>query len=381
MATPQTDPNWSPSQDDPTETVPKRFGKLGTVVGDGIRLAPLVAILLPLIGLVVVDAIPLGDRFDIMALALSAGGAMVIVAGCTVAIHKLQNVSAAVDRRLLLELKRITTTRLIVYCLAGILAVLLTVTAVYVIQDALVRTNAARASHEITVLHSTNIREEEHAPGIRATLAEFERARRRLLGIWPAYHRDGQITVQLFSTETEYQEFMGRDDALGSAWCHTHGSTIAVPLEDGAKWYEEKDVSTTPMHEMVHAEMCRILGFNAYHSIPRWFHEGLAELHSNRGAKHKVDRALNRIYVRLNKEKLTSSSQFCQHFPQIVGESRRWFYVASWEFVRTLENHHGKNALDRVLSRTKSGTPFNDNLITELGGSCSSLYQSWLSSF
>ena len=270
---------------------------------------------------------------------------------------------------------------MIIYCLAVILAVLVIVAAVYAIQDAWIHHDAARASQEFTVMHSTSVREEEHAPDIRATLAEFERARRRLLKVWPTHHRDGQITVQLFSSATEYQEFMGRDDVFGSAWCHAHGSTIAVPLEEGAKWYEEKDVSTTPMHEMVHAEMCRMLGPNAYHAIPRWFHEGLAELHSNRGARQKVGRVMNRVYVRWNKEKLTSPSQFCKPSPQIADEGRRWFYITSWEFVRTLESHHGKNALDRVLSRTKSGTPFNDNLVKEIGGSCLSLYQDWLSSF
>ena len=59
----------------------------------------------------------------------------------------------------------------------------------------------------------------------------------------------------------------------------------------------------------------------------------------------------------------------------------RWFYRASWKFVRILERHHGKDALDRVLSRTKNGTSFNDNLVTEVGGSCSSLYRVWLMSF
>ena len=378
MDTPQPDPNWSP---DPTKTALNRMGKLAAVIMEALRLTLLVAIFLSLTGLVAVDAIPLGVSFDSLALVLSIGGAMAIVAGLTITLHKLQNVSAAVDRCLLLKLRKTTTQRLITYCLAGILAALAAVAVVYAIQEALVRADAARASRDITVIHSTSINDADHALDIRATLAEFERARRRLLKVWPAHHRDGQITVQLFSTAAEYQKFMGRDDVFGSARCHAHGSTIAVPLEDGAKWYEEKEVSTIPMHEMVHAEMCRILGPGAYHSIPRWFHEGLAELHSNRGAKHKMSRALNRMYVRLNKEKLPLPRQFCMLSPHIVDESGRWFYRASWEFIRTLESHHGKDALDRVLSRAKNGTPFNDNLVTEVGGPCSSLYRVWLKSF
>ena len=43
--------------------------------------------------------------------------------------------------------------------------------------------------------------------------------------------------------------------------------------------------------------------------------------------------------------------------------------------------NHGKDALDRVLSRTKNGTSFNDNLVTEVGGSCSSLYRVGLMNF
>ena len=65
----------------------------------------------------------------------------------------------------------------------------------------------------------------------------------------------------------------------------------------------------------------------------------------------------------------------------LSGVLYRWFYRASWEFVRTLERHHGKDALDRVLSRMKNGTPFNDNLVTEVGGSCSSLYRVGLMNF
>ena len=43
--------------------------------------------------------------------------------------------------------------------------------------------------------------------------------------------------------------------------------------------------------------------------------------------------------------------------------------------------NHGKDALDRVLSRTQNGTSLNDNLVTEVGGSCSSLYRVGLMNF
>jgi hypothetical protein len=51
-----------------------------------------------------------------------------------------------------------------------------------------------------------------------------------------------------------------------------------------------------------------------------------------------------------------------------------------FELTAALYNH-GKDALDRVLSRTKNGTSFNDNLVTEVGGSCSSLYRVGLMNF
>ena len=51
-----------------------------------------------------------------------------------------------------------------------------------------------------------------------------------------------------------------------------------------------------------------------------------------------------------------------------------------FELTAALYNH-GKDALDRVLSRTKNGTSLNDNLVTEVGGSCSSLYRVGLMNF
>ena len=215
---------------------------------------------------------------------------------------------------------------------------------------------------------------------VERTLAEFERARSHLADKWQVPDTSPPISLYLFRDIRAYKAYMatfGREWSGGYATCLNDGATIGVPLEDASNVFEESTASRTPLHEMVHATWCQSLGQSSYRSIPRWFHEGMAQWYENQGWRRFPDRAMNRWTVWIDRGNLLSATEFCGY---TLGGSRveiKFLYGTSWQFIRSLESGHGIQSLNAVVEDVGAGKSFDDGLRDRFGGSCSELYTSW----
>lgn len=224
------------------------------------------------------------------------------------------------------------------------------------------------------------------APGLdkanfNQTLAEFERARRSLEKVWPKPADSSHITLRLFGSIEEYHAVTGRNNSAGAASCPPTGATVWVPLEQAIELPGEDDDTLTPLHEMVHAMMCQYLGQEAFYSIPRWFHEGMAELYQNEAPHLWTSRATNRLYVWFHSDKLMASESFCtEPFMQPKSEFGL-FYMTVLEFARSLESEHGRTSLLAVVDDVQGGMRFEDSLQDHFGSACVELYGNWLASW
>ena len=235
--------------------------------------------------------------------------------------------------------------------------------------------DAEAALQEFYVIYSPNV----EPPRVERTLAEFERARRRLEGQWPTPPKESPtISLRLFRNLREYQAVFGSGTwSVGGMRCEENGAVIGVPLEEASTFLSEEHPSRTPLHEMVHATMCQSLGTQAFYSIPSWFHEGMAQLYEGEGFTQLDERALNRFTVWFKRGDLMTPEEFCRYMPRSSPAGVSLFYATAWEFARSLEARHGRDALNAVVSEVASGRTFEDSLQTHLSGACTSLYGDW----
>ena len=218
---------------------------------------------------------------------------------------------------------------------------------------------------------------------LERTLAEFERARRRLAKLWLVPESSPRISLCLFRDAGEHKAYTlekwGFDWAAGHASCLKDGVVVGVPLEDAPNVLEELPVSGTLSHEMVHATWCQKLGQDSFFSIPTWFHEGMANRYGYEGTHHFFERAWNRPMVWLSRADLLPPTQFCGYQIRARGDRAEigLFYGTSWEFIRSLEASHGIQNLNAVVNDVGAGMDFEDSLSHRLGGICSELYGEW----
>ena len=215
---------------------------------------------------------------------------------------------------------------------------------------------------------------------VERTLAEFERSRRKLADQWWLPNPTPRISLYLFRDIREYKAYMatsGLDWSGGYASCQEDGVTVGVPLEDASNVLEESPASRTPLHEMVHATWCQSLTRDLFRSIPRWFHEGMAQRYENEGMRQFLDRALNRWAVWAYRGSLLSTAEFCGYTSGGSRTEIMLLYGTSWEFVRSLESGYGIQALNAVVEDVRGGASFEDSFRDRFGGSCSELYSTW----
>ena len=215
---------------------------------------------------------------------------------------------------------------------------------------------------------------------VERTLAEFERSRRKIADLWSVPNPTPPISLYLFRDLREYQAYMatlGVDWSGGYAICQPNGVTVGVPLENASNVFEESPASRIPLHEMVHAIWCQSLGQGPYRSIPRWFHEGMAQRYENDGLSKFSERALNRWTVWMSRGSLLSATEFCNYTSGGSRADIELLYSTSWEFIRSLEAGNGIKTLNAVVEDVRAGKAFGDSLRDRFGGSCSELYTSW----
>ena len=214
---------------------------------------------------------------------------------------------------------------------------------------------------------------------VNQTLAELQEAYEHLGRELPKRVSEDPISIHLFRNLQEYRAITATPGAFGSVLCNASGTLLAIPLENVPDLLSE-DESRTPMHEMVHALMCQALGPEATHSVPRWFHEGMAQLYESEGPG-KFDGTVNRIIVWSKRHDLMAARHFCSASTWASQAEMTLFYRTSLEFVRTLESQQGRDTLIAVIQEIQEGESFDESLHKQLGGSCNQLYEGWIASW
>ena len=217
---------------------------------------------------------------------------------------------------------------------------------------------------------------------LERTLAEFERIRIDFADQWTVPDASPRIRLYLFRDEDHYRAHTAGKRLIewsaGYASCTVDGVVIYVPLE---KADDRSPISTTPAHEMVHAIWCQKLESELFWSIPRWFHEGMAERYENERGWQYWRKAINRWEVWLNRKNLLPATQFCTYQPEGSLAEIGLFYMTSLEFIRSLESRHGIRNLNAILEDVGGGKAFEDSLSDRIGGTCDELYREWTQSF
>ena len=329
---------------------------------------------------IVIDEIPLGAKF-LPAIAIAIFDASVTGSGI-ILILMLADQGAKEHkpiRRSPLTQKKVIFLFLISLGTVAVTgATLLGISAWADMQDARTNADAKLARREFVVLNQGPDLEQAK---VNQTLAEFERARRHLQESWEVSNWRNPATLVLFSNIVEYRDAVGREWSAGGVHCSERGPVIYIPLERAINFLTENDKTHTPKHEMVHALMCQTLEAPAYLSVPRWFHEGMAQLYENDPWTMSSRRTQGRIMAWLGKDTLPDTEAFCEKPSMTSRQEVRMFYLASYEFTRSLEAKEDRATLIEIMDDVRARIPFEESLLRRFGGSCSGLYESWLGSW
>ena len=256
------------------------------------------------------------------------------------------------------------------------------------VQKSKITKNASLARQEFIIV--TYDDEEEFDQGkLDRTLSELEQARRQLVGQWQELQDDLPIALHLFGDVRHIHTMVDDETTGGAVICQPHSVIVLVPLEEELPVLTE-DTTNTPVHEMVHALMCSTLGQSAFYLLPRWYHEGMAQLYQNDG--NTPGRLWNRWQMWLQRDRLMTPEVFCSNRGYDSSSHKKLLYISSQEFVRYLEKRHGRSTLNRVVDDVRSGATiedfimnsprvFEDSLRDRLGGSCLDLYGEWIESW
>ena len=216
---------------------------------------------------------------------------------------------------------------------------------------------------------------------VERTLAEFERAHRRLAKEWLQPAETSLISLYLYRDIKEYRAKVDEIWSGGVTVCLERGASIGVPLENASNVFSEENASNTPLHEIVHAMMCQSLGKSSFYSLPRWFHEGMAELYSEDGIPNLYRRIVNRLMIWRHRQVLMPPDVFCNYDADGTATEISLFYSTTWEFSRALDGLHSRHSLSHIVNLMAYGATFEDSLRDQLGGTCTELYTAWLRSF
>ena len=343
--------------------------------GVGVRWLFLWGLTTFVVELVIVEAVSLGPRFETMTMVVAPLVALPVATWLSLMKPVRETRSEDV-------MKRDPRKTALIYA-ALIAASLLMMTGAIVprvLEQRSRSSDAEAALQSFVPIHGAGV----DPAKVERTLAEFERARRHLADKWQVPDTSPPIPLYLFRDIREYKAYMatfGREWSGGHANCLDDGVTIGVPLEDASNVFEESPASRTPLHEMVHATWCQSLGSSSFSSIPRWFHEGMAQWHAHEGWHQFPERAMNRWAVWLSRGTQLSATKFCSYTSGGSRTDIRLLYSTSWEFVRSLEAGYGTQSLNAVVDDVGAGKSFGDSLRDRFGGSCTDLYATWAQTF
>ena len=216
---------------------------------------------------------------------------------------------------------------------------------------------------------------------VNQTLAELEDSYQNLRHEW-TLPDDPSIFVHMYGDLKSYREYTGQLDAGGHASCAESGPVISLPLEKAPGASSNNSFTRTPAHEVAHALVCLSVGPEAFHAIPPWFHEGIAQRHEVQGFDRRSMRVRNRVRTWLSKDKFLTPERFCtKWFIPRDRQEKSMLYRTSLEFTRSLDAKHGAKNVNLLAADVRLGTEFNDAMLRRFGGTCESLYDEWKESF
>jgi hypothetical protein len=218
----------------------------------------------------------------------------------------------------------------------------------------------------------------EDEGALQQTLAEFERSRAELAELWDATPEEvSRIHIRLYPTHRDFLEATRQPPStLGITMCSGREATVAMPTTSRlqALITEGGLVSTTPRHELVHAMMCVVLGEDDFNDLPRWYHEGIAQVQQHTGFAGWPNRVMTMTWVSLAPESLPEDEAFCE------GSVRRQvstFYQASWAFARWLEFEYGEQAVRQLAFESQDRGDFDEAFADLTGSTCTETYAAW----
>ena len=221
-----------------------------------------------------------------------------------------------------------------------------------------------------------------HIPGdrdINFTIAELERHRRDLEEKWPPAPGASPLRIRVHPSLQAYQDALGSPLYQGRTVCTTQGAEIDVPAaqDPGIR----RRSTPTLRHEMIHAIMCRSLGYHRQRMIPKWIHEGVASQAEHTGYLGMIQRGIQKMSIAIRPRPALEPRLICAMNPELNDETLAPFYQTSAEFVRALEKRHGRGFIARLIDQTGDGHSFNSRMVHTTGRGCTETYRHWQESW
>ena len=326
----------------------------------------------------VIDSVPLGSNFRLAIVASTAGAVCVALFLTLAFLLVVAWLNRQTNRQIQINLSRWHRLGILVFV---IVAVIGCASGFWLWSEAKHSRTIADAEAARQHFSVVNYGQSFERSKVNQTLAEFERARRHLEREWPKPDAITPISLHLFRDIREYHASTGRNLSRGLALCQPAGAVVLIPLEEALDILTENDYTRTPLHETVHAMICQSLGERAFHSIPRWYHEGLAETYENEGSYQRIERALVRLYFGLILDDFMAPQVFCGEPLDDPASDMVLFNRIAMEFVRALEGDRGRGTLNVLVEDVGDGIAFETSLRSHFGGTCEELYSDWLKSW
>ncbi|MGC6486224.1 MAG: peptidase MA family metallohydrolase [Planctomycetota bacterium] len=173
----------------------------------------------------------------------------------------------------------------------------------------------------------------------------------------------------------------GRRDAMPAALAagvHEQAPGFAqlgahqVHLVMDVLWRSGASLRGVVRHELVHELLDQYCGKNGRY-LPRWFHEGLAQLLAG---DTYLGASEDDLVWRVTGGSLRSVDRLAARFPATTVQLRT-AYAQSYSYVAWLAREHGLPALLRVARYTDARTSFSRALVAQTGRSTLALEDAW----
>ena len=213
----------------------------------------------------------------------------------------------------------------------------------------------------------------------KSTAIELERAYRHLSDLVPAFTVGSRIQVHIYRSIAEMKSSTGiPGNTAGLTLCSPNGPIMYLPTERDSS----NSKTATPAHEMVHATICDLIGYNHAEVIPKWFHEGLAEYESRRGwGDRMIERISIRVFVLWNHDDIMPYSELNSYDPLLLDDHDKIFYSSSFEFMRYIISKSDRHAPWEIVEAVGEGQSFESAFQKIIGDTPRGMYQKWVNNF